>query len=52
MLLVDHRKPEIGERDALLDERVGADGDVDFPVRQFGERGAARRRPVAPGDER
>ena len=51
MLLVDHRKPEIGERDALLEERVGADRDVDFAVRQCGERGAARRRPVAPGHE-
>ena len=45
MLLVDHRKPEIGERDALLDQRMGADGDVDFALRQFGERGAARRQP-------
>ena len=51
MLLVDHREPEIGERDALLDQRMGADGDVDFALRQFGERGAARRSPVPAGDE-
>ena len=45
MLLVDHRKPEIGKRDTLLNERMGADGDVDFAFRQRGKRGAARRRP-------
>ena len=52
MLLVHHRKAEIGEDDALLKERMRADGDVDCPFRQRGEGGAALRRLVAAGYQR
>ena len=52
VLLVDHREPEIGEGDALLKQRMRADGDVDRSVRQRGERGAPSGRLVAAGQER
>ena len=45
MLLVDHREAEIGEIDALLEQRMRADRDVDLARRQRRERGAARRTP-------
>ena len=42
VLLVDHDHAERTELDALLDERVGADEDVDRAVGQLGQ-DAARR---------
>ena len=42
VLLVDHGEPEIAELDALLEERVGADGDVDFARCERRKRGAPR----------
>ena len=45
MLLVDHREAEIAERDALLEQRMGADDDVDFARRERRERLARARRP-------
>ena len=52
MLLVDDRKPEIGEDDAFLKERVSADRDVDLASRQRRQRIAPLRRPVAAGHQR
>ena len=49
MLLVDHREPEIGECDALLKQRMGADRDVDRPsanAASEARRAAALSRPV------
>ena len=34
MLLVDHREAEIAEDDALLKQRMRADGDVDLARRE------------------
>ena len=45
MLLVDHDRAERPEVDPLLDERVGADGDVDLARRQAGQDAPAVRGP-------
>ena len=45
MLLVDDGEAEIAEDDALLKQRVRADGDVDLARRERGERRAPRRPP-------
>ena len=58
MLLVDHGKPEIAKGDALLEQGVGADDDVDLARCELGQSLAAlgalsrpvvsaRRRPAA-----
>ena len=51
MLLVDHREAEIGEDDALLEEGVRADRDVDLATRQRRQRVAALGGPVAAGHQ-
>ncbi len=45
MLLVDHGEAEVAELDALLKQRVRADGDVDLAGGERGERGAPRPPP-------
>ena len=52
MLLVDHREAEIGEGDALLKQRMGADRDIDRPLGQCRKRCAAGGRLVAASHQR
>ena len=42
VLLVDHHEGEIGERDIVLEQRVGADDQADLARREPVENGLAR----------
>ena len=51
VLLVDDGEAEVAEGDVLLEERVGADEDVDLAGRQRGEPGGALGALVAAGQD-
>ena len=51
VLLVDHRKAEIAEHDAVLEQGMGADDDVDRPGCQVGENGLALLAFFASGED-
>jgi hypothetical protein len=37
MLLIDHHKSEVAERDGFLEQRVGSDQDIDAPLGKSGQ---------------
>ena len=52
MLLVDHREPELLVGDLLLEDRVGADEDVDRAVGEAHQHAVARPALLAAGEDR
>ena len=52
VLLVDHRKAEIGEGDIVLEQRMGADHDMDEAARQRVQHHLARTAFLAAGQQR
>ena len=52
MLLVDHREREVAEFDLLLEQRMGADQEVDVAGGEARQHVAARAAALAPGQQR
>jgi len=52
VLLVDHRQPEVLVGDLLLEDRVGADQDIDRAVGEAHQDRFARLALLAPGEDR